>query len=115
MSAIVRLNPVLNLTPEELESFCRRYRIRKLSLFGSALRGELRADSDIDVLVEFIPGEEPGLIGFAGMEIELSKLIGRKADLRTPGDLSRYFREEVMNSAEVQYEQEDNMAGYASL
>ncbi|MEW6234370.1 MAG: nucleotidyltransferase family protein [Candidatus Omnitrophota bacterium] len=106
MSAIIRLNPVLNLTSEELELFCRKNHIRKLSLFGSALRGELRPDSDIDILVEFISGEEPGLIGFAGMEIELSKLIGRKADLRTPGDLSRYFREEVVNSAEVQYEQE---------
>lgn len=105
MSAIVRLNPVLNLTPEELESFCRRYRIRKLSLFGSALRGELRPDSDIDILVEFEPEQEPTLIALSRMELELSDCIGRKADLRTPEDLSRYFRDEVMAAAEILYEQ----------
>jgi len=74
-----------------------------LSLFGSALRGQAGPDSDIDFLVEFHPDHIPGLIKLAGMEIELSEILGRKVDLRTPQDLSRYFRQEVLNSAELQY------------
>ena len=83
--------------------FCRRHHIRKLSLFGSVLRDDFRPDSDVDVLIEFEPGHTVGLIRLAGMERELSELIGRKADLQTPADLSRYFRQEVIDSAEVQY------------
>jgi len=74
-----------------------------LSLFGSALRGDAGPDSDIDFLIEFHPDHIPGLIKLAGMEIELSEILGRKVDLRTPQDLSRYFRQEVLNSAELQY------------
>ena len=85
----------IELPQKEIAEFCRRNHIRKLSLFGSALCGELRSDSDIDFLVEFDPDHIPGLIRLAGMEIELTELLGRKADLRTPQDLSRYFREEV--------------------
>lgn len=83
--------------------FCRRHRIRKLALFGSALRPDFRADSDIDVLVEFERGQTPGLITMAAIEIELSGILGRKADLRTAGDLSKYFRDEVIRTAEVKY------------
>jgi predicted nucleotidyltransferase len=86
-----------------MAEFCRRHHIRKLSLFGSALRGKLRPDSDIDFLVEFDPNHIPGLINLAGMEIELSEILGRKADLRTPQDLSRYIRREIIDSARVQY------------
>ena len=90
--------------PEALASLCRRCRIRRLSLFGSTLRGSARPDSDIDLLVEFEPQAKPGLIALAGIELELSLLLnGRKVDLRTPRDLSRYFREEVLRTAEVQY------------
>jgi predicted nucleotidyltransferase len=89
---------------EKLASFCRKRHIRKLSLFGSAQRDELRPDSDIDLLVEFEPTHVPGLITLAGMEIELGAVFGRKVDLRTPRDLSRYFRDEVVQTAEVQYE-----------
>lgn len=74
-----------------------------MSLFGSVLREDFGPDSDLDVLVEFEPGQPVGFIRLAGMEIELSDIIGRKVDLRTPGDLSRYFRQEVLDSAEVQY------------
>lgn len=88
----------------EMADFCRRNHIRKLALFGSALRNELKPGSDIDLLVEFEKEHIPGLIKLAGMEIELSNKFGRKVDLRTPGDLSRYFRDEVIGSAEVQYE-----------
>jgi predicted nucleotidyltransferase len=92
------------IAKDVLADFCRRHHIRKLSVFGSALRGDLKPDSDIDVLVEFEPGHVPGLIRLAGMERELSGLLGgRKADLRTPAELSRYFRDEVLAEAEVQY------------
>lgn len=88
----------------KLMEFCRKHHIRKLSLYGSALRGQLHPSSDIDLLVEFESGHVPGLITLAGMEIELTEMLGRKADLRTPRDLSRYFRDQVVNTAEVQYE-----------
>ncbi len=88
---------------EKIMEFCRRNHITKLSLFGSALRGDFREDSDIDLLVEFDPNHIPGLIRLAGMEIELTQILGRKVDLRTPQDLSRYFRQEVLSEAQVQY------------
>jgi uncharacterized protein len=88
---------------DELEDFCRRHHIKKLSLFGSYLHGKTRPDSDIDILVEFDPDHIPGLIRLAGMENELSGLIGKKADLRTAQDLSPYFRQAVLSMAEVQY------------
>ena len=90
---------------QEIAAFCRRHHIRKLALFGSVLRRDFRPDSDVDVLVEFEPGHPVGLIRLAGIERELSGLLGRKADIRTPADLSRYFRDEVVASAEVQYEE----------
>ena len=93
----------IELPHEKIAEFCKRNHIRKLSLFGSVLHGDFRPDSDVDFLVEFDPNRIPGLIKLAGMEIELSKIIGRKAELRTVQDLSRYFRDEVANSAEVQY------------
>ncbi len=94
----------IQLPPDKIAEFCKRNRIRKLSLFGSALRSDFRSDSDIDLLVEFQPGPAPSLFDLARMERELSALLGgRKVDLRTPQELSRYFREEVLSSANVQY------------
>ncbi len=89
---------------ETLASLCRRHDIRRLSLFGSVLKGTNRPDSDVDLLVEFEPEAKPGLIGMAAIELEFSRLLGRKADLRTPEDLSPYFRDNVVDTAEVQYE-----------
>ena len=88
---------------ERLTEFCRRHHIRRLSLFGSVLRGDFASDSDVDFLVEFEPGHTPGLFGIAGMESELTQMVGRQADLRTAEDLSRYFREQVVREAELQY------------
>ena len=100
------MNPQLSIPKTELADFCRTHRIRQLSIFGSALRGDFGPRSDVDVLVEFAPGCVPGLLGIAGMEIELSALFGgRKVDLRTPEDLSRYFRQDILDTAEVQYAQ----------
>ncbi len=84
---------------EQIEAFCKRHHISRLSLFGSILRDDFRPDSDVDVLVEFEPGFTPGL-AFFGMQEELSAILGRKVDLNTPGFLSRYFREEVQKTAE---------------
>ena len=94
-----------HIPKHRLAAFCRHHRIRKLALFGSALRADFGPDSDIDVLVEFEPAAEVGLIRLAGMELELAELLGteRRVDLRTPEDLSRRFRDAVMQSAEVQY------------
>ena len=92
----------LVIPKDKIADFCRRHHIRKLALFGSVLRGDFRPDSDIDVLVEFEPGHVPGL-AFFGMEMELSAILGRKVELHTPNFLSRYFREQVLKEAEVQY------------
>jgi len=89
---------------KEIADFCRLNHIRKLSLFGSVLRDDFRSGSDVDVLVEFEIGHVPGFFRIFEMEEELSSLLGgRKVDLRTPEDLSRYFREDVVAHAEVQY------------
>ena len=96
----------IDVPRHQLGKFCRRHQIQTLSLFGSVLREDFRPDSDIDVLVEFEDGHAPGLLGIARMERELSEILGgRKVDLRTPEDLSRYFRQEVLAQAEVQYAQ----------
>lgn len=92
----------IQIPRDKVAEFCKRNRIRKLSLFGSALRGDCRPDSDVDVLVEFEPGHVPGLAFFA-MENELSEILGRRVDLNTPQFLSRYFRDQVLAEAEVQY------------
>ena len=96
--------PRLAITEEQLARFCRKQHIRRLSLFGSTLAGTAQPESDIDLLVEFEPGCEPGLLGLATMETELAAMLGgKKVDLRTPQDLSRYFRDQVLRTAEVQY------------
>jgi predicted nucleotidyltransferase len=99
------MNSEIFLPKDALARFCRERGIRRLAVFGSALRADFGPDSDIDLLVEFEPDRIPTLFDIAGMEQELSALLGgRKVDLRTPEDLSRYFRDRVMAEAEVQYE-----------
>ena len=93
----------IQVDSKRIAEFCRKHRIRTLAFFGSVLRDDFGPGSDVDVLVEFEPDAEPGFIGLAGIEIELSELLGRKADIRTPQDLSRYFRDKVVASAEIQY------------
>ena len=94
----------IDIPREKLGAFCRRHYIRKLGLFGSVLRDDFGPESDVDVLVEFEPGHEPGF-SFFGIQEELSDLIGRKVDLNTASFLSRYFRDRVLEEVEVQYEQ----------
>ena len=101
------INNKIILPKEKIADFCRRNHIRKLSLFGSVLRGDFGPASDVDVLVEFETGHVPGFFRLFDLEKELSSLFdGRKVDLRTPEDLSRHFRNEVVAKAEVQYAQE---------
>ncbi len=95
--------PHIEIPKDRITEFCRRNHIRRLALFGSVLRDDFTPNSDVDVLVEFEPGQTPGL-QFFGMEIELSEILGRKVDLNTPGFLSKYFRDEVVAEAEVQYD-----------
>jgi len=99
---MVEYNGVV-IPKDDLDAFCRRNGVRRLSLFGSILRDDFSPDSDIDILVEFQPGTRLGLRFFT-LERELSDLFGRKVDLNTPGFLSRYFRDEVMKQAVPQYE-----------
>jgi uncharacterized protein len=95
---------MITLDREKIAAFCREHHVGRLALFGSALREDFGPESDIDVLVEFEPEHTPGLLGIARLERELSAIFGgRKVDLRTPEDLSRYFREEVLKEAQVQY------------
>ena len=88
---------------DKIATLCRRHRIRRLSLFGSVLRDDFRPDSDVDILVEFEPGATPGLAFFT-MQDELTEIVGRKVDLHTTASLSKYFRDEVLAEAEVQYD-----------
>src|SRR4030066_484852 len=93
----------IKIPKKKIEEFCKKHHIHKLSFFGSVLRDDFRSDSDVDVLVEFDPNHIPGLIRLAGMEFELSEILGRTGAIRQAQDLSRYFRQEVLHSAEVQY------------
>ena len=100
------MNRAIDLPKDKIAEFCRAHHIRRLAVFGSALRPDFRPDSDIDILVEFEPEHITSLFGMARLERKLSALLGgRKVDLRTPEDLSRYFRQEVLKEAEVQYAQ----------
>ena len=97
------MSPQVVIDRARLAEFCRRHHVSKLSFFGSVLGETFRPDSDVDVLVEFEPEHVPGLLTLAGLEIKLSELLGRKADVRTAEDLSRYFRVEVVARAELLY------------
>lgn len=98
------MNPLSTLDQATLAGICEQHQIRRLSLFGSQLKGTAGPDSDIDLLVEFFPEARPTLLDMAQIEIELSQALGgRKVDLRTPEDLSHFFRDDVVRTAEVQY------------
>jgi hypothetical protein len=94
----------LPIADDDLARFRRPHRVRQLALFGSVLKGAARPGSDVDLLVEFEPEARPTLLDLAAMEEELSRRLGgRRLDLRTAAELSRYFRDEVLRDAEVQY------------
>ena len=94
----------ISIPEDRIADFCKQNRVRRLSLFGSILREDFGPNSDVDILVEFEPGARIGLISLSGLEIELSKIVGRKVDLNTPGFLSKYYRERILAEADVQYD-----------
>jgi predicted nucleotidyltransferase len=93
----------IQLDQPHVAEFCRRHHIRRLSLFGSVLTDRFTDESDVDMLVEFEPDHVPGLFRLVRMEQELSEIVGRKVDLRTAAELSRYFRDRVLAAAEPVY------------
>lgn len=98
-TAPVDLTKRIAASPEAIADFCRRNHIRKLSLFGSVLRDDFTLESDVDVLVEFEPEAIPGFFDLVGMKEELSGILGRDVDLKTPKALSPYFRDQVLREA----------------
>jgi len=94
----------ISIPKERIAEFCKRNRVRRLSLFGSVPREDFGPDSDVDILVEFEPGTRMGLIQLSGLEIELGKIVGRKVDLNTPGFLRKYYRDQILTEADVQYD-----------
>jgi hypothetical protein len=94
----------INIPKEKITNFCKQNHIRRLYLFGSVLRRDFGPSSDVDVLVEFKPGTRVGLIRLSGLELELGDIFGRKVDLNTPGFLSKYYRDQILREAEVQYD-----------
>ena len=96
--------PCIRISKRKITEFCKRNHIWRLAFFGSVLHDDFTPDSDIDILVEFDSVHVPGLFGLVRMEEELSSVFkGQKVDLRTPRDLSRYFRDDVLATAEVLY------------
>lgn len=94
----------IDVPRNKLEDFCRRNHIRRLSFFGSVLRDDFSPESDVDVLVEFEPTARVGLITLAGIEIELTQVLGREAEIHTVKGLNSRFRQEVLAEAEVLYD-----------
>ena len=95
---------ILNKYSKEIKDYCKANMIKKLSLFGSYLTNTHKEESDIDLLVEFDENANYGLLDVARMERELSEMFDKKVDLRTPNELSRYFRDMVVREAKVKYE-----------
>lgn len=95
--------PAISIPKDKIKAFCIRNRIRRLSLFGSVLRDDFGPESDVDILVEFEDESTPGFFGLMKMQDELTEILGRKVDLRTPNDLSRYFKDDVVREAVVQF------------
>ena len=95
----------IEIPHDQIAEFCQRWRIRKMALFGSVIRDDFTPKSDVDVLVEFQPGPTPGLKYFWDMPNELSQILGREVDLNTAQELSKYFRQEVLDEAETIYDQ----------
>jgi predicted nucleotidyltransferase len=99
MKKLNKTEPKIEIPIEKIRKFCTKNHIRKLALFGSVLTSQFKKKSDIDFLVEFDSKHIPGLMGVSEMEFQLEEIVGRKADLRTPRDLSPYFRQEVIDNS----------------
>ncbi|NJN72954.1 MAG: nucleotidyltransferase family protein [Limnothrix sp. RL_2_0] len=94
----------ISLTQPQIENFCEKYSVATLALFGSVLRDDFHADSDVDILVNFLPNQTPTFFTLSDMQDELTEIVGKTVDLRTPEELSPYFRERVLAEAMVIYD-----------
>lgn len=97
------INPSLALDIKPVRELCKRYRVRELALFGSAVREDFSDTSDVDVLVEFEPDAEVGFITLSRMQRELSAILHRRVDLVPKNGLKPQIRESVLSSAEILY------------
>lgn len=93
------------INKKKINAFCKKYHIISLALFGSILTPRFQDSSDVDILVQFKKNHIPNFFDFIDMESELSNIIGRKVDLKTPNDLSPYFRDKVLSEAKIIYDQ----------
>src|SRR5687767_2052801 len=103
MSIIMTTNIEIPMT--QIAAFCQRYQIRELALFGSVLRDDFRPTSDVDILVDFLPGVDMKLtlMDLAGMQIELSEMFQREVDLVLRDGLKPLIKNEVLSHSEVIY------------
>lgn len=95
--------PGVALPETEIIAVCRRYQVKELSVFGSAVRGEMRPDSDIDLLVDFLPEARPGLLGLSALMREFSTLLGRRVDVAVKPTLKPLIRQEILSEAQIIY------------
>lgn len=100
------MNPKIKISPKWLEKFCKENHIIKLALFGSVISSHFTDTSDVDILVEFDPKHIPGFFRFVDMQDALAKSLGREVDLKTPDDISKLFRNEVMQQSYLLYGKE---------
>jgi uncharacterized protein len=98
------MNIQVEIPVDEIVTLCKRYPVRSLALFGSVFREDFHPDSDIDMLVEFPPEARAGCFTMGKMQVDPSELLGREVDLKTTEDLSQYFRQKVIEAAQVLYE-----------
>lgn len=97
------MNYQTKIDSQKISDYCKLNGIKKLSFFGSVLTEKFNVESDIDILIEFEENKIPGLLGVSRIQRELTELFGRQVDIRTPNELSKYFRENVIREAEVKY------------
>lgn len=97
------MSAAIQLDYQTLKAICVRHGVQTLSLFGSAIHGTYGPDSDLDFLVQFLPGQQVGYFKLAALQLDLEQALGRRVDLKTPDELSHYFRQQVVQEAVVQY------------
>jgi predicted nucleotidyltransferase len=102
----VMMRPQIKISKAWLENFCIEHHITKMSLFGSVISDHFTLTSDVDVLVEFDPRHIPSLFSFVEMRDLLSEHFGREVDLKTPEDISKLFRNEVIEQSYLIYGKE---------
>jgi predicted nucleotidyltransferase len=93
----------IKIDESSLIELCRRFHVRELAVFGSAARRQTRPDSDIDILVEFLPESNVDLVDYASLMLDLSELLGRPVDLVSKKSLKPLIRTSVLRDARLLY------------